>query len=326
MLSANNLTNDVGNVNIAQTSKLKSAMLNPVTGVTLLNQGLATFVWQVLQPYKMFVAHLQTTSQPVPHRVAGEIRTLFKALGRWVSKPNSPRTFTGRYAKWRDIMVDATNEAAAVSRGHTDANPEVVAQVDGRIDVFVNALLESLNARLGPYRKVYDAMEAIDLRKSGADAPEQAAGLKDICSRVPDAVLEYYQLIDELANARAYFETEECRDDRSSMRANLSEFYRQKSAFFKDKFPMVYELQKIVFIIPFATAVVESLFSRVAASKDKVRNALKLDRINAILHLYDATNLFEVPPVAPGELPMLTGRIELCHSRCADHKIDWATS
>jgi len=311
MLEQNARHNQTGATGLSASSTKRSVVLNPVTGITTLNEGLAIMVRQVLQPYKIFTTHLQCTEQPVQHRVAGEVRSLLKALRCWLPvRADAPVQHIGPYEQWRVRNV-------AADSGLVDC-------VDEALKPFVEELLRSLEERFAPYTLWYDAWEAIDLSNPVVSAG-QVQGLRDLCDKFPDASLDYGKVSQDLQSARVAYGGNAQAGTRREMRSNLSRFYHDEAAVVKANFPELWKLQLVVFSTPFATAVVESLFSRFNYNKDKTRNRLKDTTVNAILHAYDAVGPLD-SPCAPGVLPTLPMRVCLNMARTLESKINWPTS
>lgn len=100
----------------------------------------------ILQAYSAAATQLQTTLQPIQHRVAGILRKLCRALQRSACGQHH-----GEYVPWRVLMNDP-----AVNK------PGLVAAVDKIGEQFAAEALRVLGERIAPYRPYYDAMELIN--------------------------------------------------------------------------------------------------------------------------------------------------------------------
>ena len=324
LLEQNAITNETGATGLSASSTKRSVILNPVTGITALTEGLDYAVRQVLQPYATFTHHAQTTEQPVQHRIAGEIRTLILELKTWLpTHAGVSVQHVGPHGEWRDKWRDDT-AAARRERGGCNPNPGLVAAVDLALEPFVEELVRSLEERFQPYLLWYDAWEAVDL-SSAAVSINQVAGLKALCATFPNSYLNYGALGQQLRAARIAYSGNAHVESRRQMRGNLVKFYHDNRDAIQESCPQLWRLMTVTFSTPFCTAVVESLFSRFNYNKDKKRNRLNDTTASAILHTYDAVDPLLAPWPA-GMLPCLPTAVRLNMGRCHESWIKWPTS
>ena len=97
--------NEVGNDELAKTSKKRSVLLDPCVGITILNAGLMKMLLEALDGYKMFVSRMQTTSQPVQHRVFDQVKLMLDGLGSWPAPGLAHLKYPRRYALWRKELL-----------------------------------------------------------------------------------------------------------------------------------------------------------------------------------------------------------------------------
>ena len=81
----------------------RSTLLHPCTGITDTNTGLDYAMVTVLEPYMKAQEQLQTTAQPIQHRVARILRKLtrfYEHIGLFEGNLADYEP----YASWRDLM------------------------------------------------------------------------------------------------------------------------------------------------------------------------------------------------------------------------------
>ena len=128
-------------------SNRRVSLLHQATGVTDVNIGLDTLMSTLLAPFRTAQTRLQTTGQPIQHRVARIVRKLL----RFYQTILTTVEFSEPYATWRNLMfIPATNKRA------------LVAKIDEVGFAFVRKLVGSLEDRLRPYIPFYEAWEMID--------------------------------------------------------------------------------------------------------------------------------------------------------------------
>ena len=102
----------------------------------------------LLTPFKVTQKQLQTTAQPIQHRVT---RILSKMIRIYKAICNEDDEFDEPYAAWRRTMfIEAVSKQA------------LVAAIDEIGKLFCRELIDSLELRLEPYFPYYHAMAVID--------------------------------------------------------------------------------------------------------------------------------------------------------------------
>jgi hypothetical protein len=109
--------------------------------------------------------------------------------------------------------------------------------------------------------------------------------------------------------------------DQASLRSNLYNYCFVNMAIFRRQFPHLWRYVRVIFSLPFATAVVESLFSRVNANKTKTRNCLREDALNGGLHAQDAVSPLDNPTTTDQPLRFFNGIVALNVCKSRDHKL-----
>ena len=264
-------------------------------------------VFGVLAEVTDLTTCLQTTGQPIQHRVARKILTARRALKRNFEKvtggpdPDYPEV----YAKWREAMKDPVLDKEAI-----------VKEMDKLGHIFATKLRESLDARLEPYMDYYYAMELID-PTAPAHIPDGAwEKVKDICNR--------YNL--SFANVRS--EIRGMRDDAVDLsrqeiimcKENLLKFYRDKYLSTPEDRRRVHldRYARVVFQLPFETVLIESLFSIMNYNKDKKRQRLNDKSVASVIHTRD------IPKVTKNVAAPFDSSDLTINLKCAlDHRIKW---
>ena len=123
------------------------------TGVTDANWGLDLMIFGVLTGMTELTTCLQTTGQPIQHRVAREILATRRALKRNFEQvtggpdPDYPQV----YLKWQGAM-----KVQAIGK------EDLVKEMDKLGNIFATKLGASFDARFEPYMGYYHAVELID--------------------------------------------------------------------------------------------------------------------------------------------------------------------
>jgi len=290
-------------------------------GITNLNRGVISMLEGVLAPYVDFVKRMETTHQPVQHRIHSQLAKLYTHLDAWANAASDgdfARVNGKFYRKWRKTMT-TDNAASAIDRGGEAAtNPELVALVDKMGNKIAKRFREQLQSRTKPYAHHYAAFQLIDLRFPDADRAEE--GLHDLCSRYD---LDGDDILQDINSAREHFKGPAMAHHHAAMEKNLYAFYNSNKELFEQQWPALYEFQAIVFIQPFTTVVVESLFSRMNGTKSKLRNRLLPDRVDAVLHTHDVVSALDVEVTDAQPLPMFNGMVVLASAKCLEHTLAW---
>lgn len=250
---------------------------------------------------------LQTTGQPIQHRVARKILSARRALKRNFeqvpggSDPDYPEV----YEQWRKAMKDKS-----VDKG------DLVKEMDKLGHIFATKLGQSLDKRLEPYMSYYHAMELID-PTAPAHIPDGTwEKVKDICNR--------YNLSFE--NVRS--EIRAMRDDTVSLslqeltmcKVNLLKFYRDKYLSTPEVRRRVHldAYARVIFQLPIETVLIESLFSIMNYNKDKKRSRLHDDSVASVLHTRD------IPKVTKDvAAPFSESDLTIDLKSAFDHKLEW---
>ena len=250
---------------------------------------------------------LQTTGQPVQHRVAREIlaaRRAFKRNFEQVAGGPGP-DYPEVYLKWRVAMKDQ-----AIGK------EDLVTEMDKLGSIFANKLGASFDTRFKPYMGYYHAMELID-PTAPAHIPDGTwEKVEDICNR--------YNL--SYKNVRS--EIRRMRDDAVDLslqevtmcKVNLLKFYRDKYLSLPVARRCVHldGYARVIFQLPFETVLIESLFSIMNYNKDKKRQRLNDKSVASVIHTRDIPKVTK-NIAAPFDSSDLT--IDL---KCAlDHRIKW---
>ena len=331
--------NEVGDISLGPTSKKRSVFLDPCVGITILNAGLMKMVLDALAGYKDFVVRMQTTSQPVQARVYDQIKLMLDGLGAWPAPGLAHFRYPARYGQWRQDLLPKGYPGtdpdlhphlhlhwlaeATRGKGHY-LHAELVLLVDGVAKAYTTKVRDSIAARLQPYMKTYAGMSLIDLRFDRTTSDEAMAGLQLICKRYP--TLDAIKVADDLRRSRAALMSAGgsgtlSAADEKSMKLNLYNFYFIHMAAFKRDYPALWIYVQVIFSLPFATAVVESLFSRVNANKTKTRNALGEDTLHGGLHAKDAVSPHKNPTTKDQPLVFFDGIVKLNSYRAREHEL-----
>lgn len=285
----------------------RSSLLNYWTGVNAENWLLVSGISSLLRVYQTLITRLQTTLQPVGHKVR-----------RWVLEFTSNLTvqFIQEGVVWTGPYFNA--RAHFLEPGSAQENADLVAHTDALLTRLATALRDNTISRLEPYSNFYGCLELIDPL---APTPDGSSGvwnqLHQLCKcwNVDEGELRA-NIITLKSQAAALPASDKrlCQD-------NLLAFYNSNH----DRSPLaglthLLRFARCALSVPIASAFVESLFSAMANTKTQGRGSLGDDTVAACMHLRsveDPTADSSTPtPAADGKLTM-----QLRLSRHQEHKL-----
>jgi hypothetical protein len=299
--------------NLTAVKAKRSILLDRNIGVVDAMLGVSIVVSEILGPINDLHKRVQTTSQPIQHKLARAVDLcMHTILSQWTpsSAGEKPR-FTSSYRKWREGMFKL-----AV------AKPRLVTEVDGIAMKFAEYFVKILRARLAPYYAFYAASELVDPSAAAGERPALSTtweAVRELCERNG---LDFGEVQDDIERFRTAarigsFVIPQCRK-------NLLRMFRNGTF---NKFPHVCEFAALVFSLPFSNALVESLFSVMGFNKSGSRSSLKLNRLKGIAHLHDAADV--LTDVKAGEegfartMGAFTASPQLDLQKALDHETNW---
>ena len=250
---------------------------------------------------------LQTTGQPIQHRVARKILSVLRALKRSFEQvtgdpePDYPQV----YIKWREAMKNQVVD-----------KEDLVKEMDKLGHIFATKLRESLERRLKPYMAYYHAMELIDPTAPARIPDGTWEKVKDICSRYnlsyPNVRSEIRAMRDDAVDL-SHQEITMCKE-------NLLKFYRDKYLSTPEDRRRVHldSYAQVVFQLPFETVLIESLLGIMNYNKDKKRESLNDKSVASVIHTRD------IPKVTKNIAEPFTTSDLTIDLKCAlDHRLKW---
>jgi hypothetical protein len=261
----------------------------------------------VLSGVTEMTTRLQTTGQPVQHRVARKIlaaRRAFKRNFEQVAGDPGP-DYPEVYLKWRVAMKDR-----AIGK------EDLVTEMDKLGSIFANKLGASFDTRFEPYMGYYHAMELIDPTAPARIPDGTWEKVEDICDRYN---LSYKNVRSEIRGMR---------DDAVDLslqevtmcKVNLLKFYRDKYLSLPVARRRVHldGYARVIFQLPFETVLIESLFSIMNYNKDKKRARLSDKSVESVIHARDIAKVTDnvAEPFAPTD-------VNINLERALDHRLEW---
>ena len=146
----------------------RDVLLDPVKGITDLNYGLNSLVCSALKPYTLASTQLQTTLQPIQHRVAQVLRKLWRSMLLITND-----VFGDKYAAWRDLMLTDVVD-----------KHDLVDAVDTIGKSFASDVVKSMGARIKCICRTIARWSS--LTQPPPDMPVKDstwAAVKDLCDR-----------------------------------------------------------------------------------------------------------------------------------------------
>ena len=259
---------------------------------------------------------------------------MLDGLGSWPEPGLAHMRHPRRYAQWRKELLPkghpGTGQTSQLHQHYTARagrgegpylHAPLVLMVDRVAKRYTTKVRDSIAARLQPYMASYAAMSLVDLRIDRTALGDAWVGLELICKRYP--TLDAIAIADDIRKARAALAASGSVSpaDEKSMKLNLYNYYYLNMALFKRDYPGLWGYVKVIFSLPFATAVVESLFSRVNANKTKTRNALGEDTLSGGLHAQDAVSPHMNPTTKHQPLAFFDGIVKLNSYKAREHKL-----
>ena len=147
-------------------------MLSQKIGITDANWGLNSFVAALLQPVSVCITRLQTTHQPIQHRISRQILKMERDIKRqFIGNNDGEPEYPELYQRWQNTMK------ISVVGKHG-----LVKFMDSLLFTLVTKLVKSIKSRLDPYIPYYFAMKLIDPKASrGNPLPTKWIAVDDIC-------------------------------------------------------------------------------------------------------------------------------------------------
>ena len=251
--------------NISASAKKCDLLLNESYGITDANWGLNACICTLMKHYNESVLLMQTIKTPIQHRLARIIRKLIRKMSLMKDDVYIPP-----YSIWRDTMSDPCVDKKSL-----------VSAIDSIGKSFCSTLIDSLQKRLEPYMPFFEAMELIDptapMQIGIKDATWEA--VRDICNRNGiDYSLVRTQIITMRGDACDY-------SDRDMIHAkeNLLKYYHDR---YKNESTLqeLNDYARIIFVLPFETVLIESMFSVMNYNKDRKRVRLSDEAVEGIIH------------------------------------------
>ena len=149
-------------------------MLSQKIGITDANWGLNSFVTALLQLVSVCITRLQTTHQPIQHRISRQILKMERDIKRqFIGNNGGEPEYPELYQRWQNAMkISVVGENGLV---------ECMNSLSFTV---ATKLVESLKSRLDPYMPYYFAMELIDPTASrGIPLPTTWIAVDDICKK-----------------------------------------------------------------------------------------------------------------------------------------------
>ena len=268
---------DVGD-DTASRYKCKN-LLNANVGLTRVNAGRSAWLSGVLKPYQVLVEGLQRTDQPIQHLVARQIRRFHMVMQTsWVGTRQSEPMYACRaFHDWLDRNVEDEDLCGLVKK---------------ECRAFASVFVTSVKERLSSIWDHLQALELIDplgpeLAKFATPAVWNA--MKDLCRR---RRVDFEKVREQIIDIRAQAASLDA-DSKALIRMDLCGYFRQRHKEYvltstPSPTPEFDSVCQFVFSIPFTSAFVESLFSKMAYNQSKIRSRLADTTMTSILHLHDA--------------------------------------
>lgn len=278
----------------------RSNLLNYWTGVNPENWLLVSAVTGVLRVYQTLITRLQTTLQPVGHKVRRWVEEFSSSLETQFIQEGV--IYTGPYFKARSHFLEA---------GSAQENRELVQHTDTLVRRLAKGLLDNTLSRLDPYMAFYGCLELTDPL---AATPDGHSGvweqLHQLCQWWDVDEAELRSDIVALKTQAAALPDREARLSQD----NLLEFYRANH----DRPPLaglphLLRFARHALSVPIASAFVESLFSVMASTKTQRRSSLHDDTVAACMHLRSVED-----PTADSSTPIASadGKLKMTLQFC----------
>ena len=97
--------NEVGNDGLSKDSKKRCVLLDSCVGLTEVNRGLTVMMIATLSSCQGFVTRMQTTTQPVQHRVRDQIEASLRDLAAWPAPGLAHTCYPTKYGEWRAQLL-----------------------------------------------------------------------------------------------------------------------------------------------------------------------------------------------------------------------------
>jgi hypothetical protein len=293
---------ETGNAGAAKSKR--DVLLDPVKGITDLNYGLNSVICSLLKHYTLASTRLQTTLQPIQHRVARILGKLRRSL-----LLINDDVYGAEYIAWRELML-------------TDAigKDDLVAGVDAIGKQFASDIVSGMDQRTKVYMPYYLAMELID-----PTAPDTVvsnttwSAVEDLCDRYS---LDFNELRSEIIEMRGDA-VDLNRRDAQACKQNLLCFYNHRvqdvpvGSGGAKRYLKVEAYARVVFTLPFETVLIESLFSIMNYNKDKTRSSLADSKVAAIIHTKAAV------PTLGDPTAVFAPNLILDTNKSLDHRLSW---
>ena len=303
----------------------RDKLLDRKLGVTHMNWGLDSMISAFLKPISLCTVRLQTVRQPISHRVARELMRVRRSICFFMSDLDEDEDFPIPYDAWRDAMTD----------GH--AKRELVDSLDSVLKRLAQNFIASFDRRFAPYMEIYNAMELIDPTAPDTDVTSETwQAVKLICKRFD---LDYKQTKKEIIAMRRDA-VELSRLDSQLCKVNLLKYYHEEVRCCCALISMTHFLSlpclrgtqvvtaaarcmhleryaAVVFILPWETVLIESLFSTMNYNKSKTRSSLADASVANIIHTKD------LELIVADTTKAFSPEVVLNTKRALEHKLSW---
>ena len=260
----------------------------------------------MLKPVTVCIERLQTTKQPIQHRVNRELSKMIRDIRRnYIPEDGNQPEYDPVFQEWQKTMMMPLlgKEKLVNLLEHISKN-------------VAKKLVKGLEDRLSPYMCFYSAMELIyPTAPGGAISIETWEAVEVICSKYD---LNYTNVRREILEIRAN-SVDLSIADGALCKSNLLSFYRNNY----NNLPVgqrrycLESYAKVIFQLPFETVLIESLFSIMNYNKDKKRSRLKDSTMADILHTRD------LPEIVDPKLEWFDNNIQLDIENAFNHKLMW---
>ena len=257
-------------------------------------------------PVTVCIERLQTTKQPIQHRVKRELSKMIREIRRnYIPEDGNQPEYDSVFQEWQKTMM-----LPLICKERLVHYLERISK-----DV-ANELVKGLENQLLPYMSFYSAMELIDPTAPGGPVSIKTwEAVEILCKKYH---LDYTNVRREILEMRDN-SVDLSIADGALCKSNLLSFYRNNY----NNLPVgqrrycLEAYAKVIFQLPFETVLIESLFSIMNYNKDKKRSRLKDSTMADIIHTKD------LPAIVDTKLEGFDNNIQLDIENAYNHRLKW---
>ena len=281
-------------------------LLDRERGITDTNWGLNSLMYGMLTPVTVCIERLQTTKQPIQHRLKRELSKMIREIRRnYISEDGNQPEYDPVFQEWRKTMMLPLICKEGLVKYLERVSKDVATE-----------LVKGLENRLSPYTSFYSAMELIDPTAPGGQVSIETWEAVEVLCKKYD--LDYTNVRREILEMRDN-SVDLSIADGALCKSNLLSFYRNNY----NNLPVgqsrycLEAYAKVIFQLPFETVLIESIFSIMNYNKDKKRSRLKDSTMADIIHTKD------LPVIVDKKLEGFDNNIQLDIENSYNHRLKW---